>query len=418
MLYVSLLPLLKESPEPEPPDPGPPSPVSNANCYDFSSGDEVDVDSMAKLAAAVKSAPEGGRQVRVAPGKYAGGRLTLDRSGSRPVVIRPREGAKSVTIEAPTWTIAPGSSRIVIAGFQMTNPEITVNGSHHRITRCGMSDLDRFAIHLLAATDFRADHCDVTAFHSSSRRKAFVRLDGVSVGKKQCRDVLVDRNYIHHSTPAIGGNGSEFIGLHSSASSAWVDPGLVIDSNLFEDLSIPGEGELIGAKCSGIKFRFNTMLRTKNPYINAPRMAENMEMRSNWFEGTTSEPVHIFGRGLLIGNRFMGALKCWIAPGDFYWRGKVDVGYVASDGSRAIGNRMGSGYIQVGGYWSTRKAKVPARKTNLWGNTRDAGGDAYQLLDGRHVETTFRKDDEPYKPAVKLTPADVGLAAPDPLCRL
>jgi hypothetical protein len=30
--------------------------------------------------------------------------------------------------------------------------------------------------------------------------------------------------------------------------------------------------------------------------------------------------------------------------------------------------------------------------------------------------TTFNEDNEPYVPATKLTPADVGLNAPDPLC--
>ena len=377
---------------------------------------------MAELAAAVNGAPASGRQVLVAAGTYSGGMITLNRSGRAPVVVRPKDGP--VTINGARWTLAAGSSRIVLAGLHFSDPLITVNGSNHRVTRCQVRRMGHFSFHLFTATDCRFDHCDVSDSISSKAKKAFVRLDGISVGKGACRRVLVDRNYIHHSTPAEGGPGSEIIGLHSGSNSAGgPSAGLVIECNLFEEVSLPGDGELIGAKCPGIIFRGNTMLKTGNPYVNAPRTAPGLEVRSNWFEGTKSIPLNVFARdGLVIGNRFMGALDCVVGAGNYYWadtgwQDRIKAGYPAADGRRVIGNRMGSGHIIVGGFWSgVKPPAVPARDVNLWGNTRDAGGDAHELLPDRQVGTTFKRDNEPFEPAVKLTPKDVGMSAPDPLC--
>jgi hypothetical protein len=80
--------------------------------------------------------------------------------------------------------------------------------------------------------------------------------------------------------------------------------------------------------------------------------------------------------------------------------------YHASTRGRYIGNTASS--IIVGATFGA-VAAVNATNNNLHNNTANI---VIQYATG----TTFNIDNEAFTPAVKLTPADVGLAAPDPLC--
>jgi hypothetical protein len=403
------------------------APLSNANCFLETGTDTVVIGSGSgnigtALANAVAAAPPG-RNILIAAGTYTGGTVNLSGSGTaaNPIVIRPQSGIGTVTINSPVWTLPAGSSRLVISKLHFNNPSIRINGSHHRVTRCRLRQINSHSFTILAATDTRIDHCDVSDIVSNTTTKSFVRLNHTTTGSGALQRVLVDYNYCHDSNPAAGVNGSDFIGLSSSSGgAAEADPELVIDHNLFENINITGDAELLGAKCSGIVFRFNTLLNTGNEcYLNAPRQGLGFECRSNWFEGcVNNSPLHVWhDDGLVIGNRFIGGLNFWVAAGTKYGgiTAPVVEGYGASRDGRIIGNRMGSGRIQVGGYWSGDPT-VPALNNNLHGNTRDAGGDAHQLIAGRHSGTTFNADNEPFVAAVKLAASDVGLAAPDPLC--
>ena len=78
---------------------------------------------------------------------------------------------------------------------------------------------------------------------------------------------------------------------------------------------------------------------------------------------------------------------------------------------------MGTGHIQVGQVeFIVEQIDFAAQNTNLWANTRDGGGNAYTLDGTWQTGTTFNDPSLAFVAAVKLTAADVGMAAPDPLC--
>lgn len=397
-----------------------PDPI--ANCYVIGATTDP-VASMAALQTAINGA-DPGDNIAIAAGTYNGGTFTFSPSGTEanPIVVRPAGARGSVTINNATWTLAPGSARIVFTNIFFNNLRINVNGQHHRITRCQIRNITRDCIFIQDATDTRIDHNDVSGYNDSVTAKGFVILQPNSIVNGTLRRVLIDYNYCHDVTPAVGDNGQDFIGCHGNAG-ANIMSGLVVDHNLFTNINLPGESELIGSKTAGIKFQFNTVINTgASCYIHGPRQSHSFEFRSNWFQGTRN-PV-AFARSddvLVIGNRFAGGLNLPICNGDFAWTGVVGNGYPAARRARVIGNRMGSGLIQVG-QTEFGSAAVAATQTNVvppglvGQNTRDSVGSPIQLIGGGHAGTTQNADPEAFVAAVQLAVADVGTGAADPLC--
>ena len=236
------------------------------------------------------------------------------------------------------------------------------------------------------------------------------------------------------------GNGNEPLSWFAQPQNMSLGPaGAVgtIDHCLFSNQAVRGESEFISLKSGGWKVSFCTF--DNIDFYSSFRTGDNGEIRSCWFERTKSPAFNIFGSNhLFIGNRFVGRLNVRIGPGDApsaqVAAGTVGLDAYAHSGScQIIGNRMGSGRLQIGGYWSVDPERPntfptsPALNNNLFENTRDVGGDAHSFDDGtladgdrRHAGTTFKDPGADsqfdYLPAVKLTDSDVGLAAPDPLC--
>jgi hypothetical protein len=233
------------------------------------------------------------------------------------------------------------------------------------------------------------------------------------------RRILIDYCYIHDITPWHGENGQELI-------RSWGDPSIialgpaglvvVVDHCLFKNISVPGEGEVISFKSGGWTVRFSTFEDVRM-YLQF-RQADNGEVRSCWFENMGgSAAFNGWGRNhLIIGNRFVGKLNMRAAPAGNAMAEEQIAGapgrYSRADGNRIIGNVMDAGAIEVGTYWPNSDPRNrPAINNNLWNNTG-----AVVLDPTWQTGTTFNEDNEPYVPATKLTPADVGLNAPDPLC--
>jgi hypothetical protein len=151
------------------------------------------------------------------------------------------------------------------------------------------------------------------------------------------------------------------------------------------------------------------------------------EIRSCWFDPSMHcDCLQVWGRDhLIIGNRFVGALNMRVGAGNTEFP-PFGGGYSRAEDCLIVGNRMDSGQIQVGDYWNSDTnppVSLPANNNVLEANTRDAGGAAAQLLTTVHTLTAAQTNTtvnsttaEPYTPAVKLTSANVGLNAPDPLC--
>jgi hypothetical protein len=205
---------------------------------------------------------------------------------------------------------------------------------------------------------------------------------------------------------------------------------VVLDHCLFQNVVWSGTSEIFVVKMGGYKIRFCTFLDVPSDYLQF-RGPGNCEIRSCWFEN--AREIHCFGPNhLVIGNRFTGGINCWATVGNASFAdimadfGNLGARYAPTTDSRFIGNRFGSGNLRVGDYWNIDTnpgASVPASNNLLEANTRDSGGNAHVLLASRYavspaqINTTINATTaEPYVPAVKLSAADVGLNAPDPLC--
>lgn len=393
------------------------SPLSN--CFIVGGQDTVEVSSMAALESAVNAASPG-RQILIAPGTYSGGNLDFTGNGTEanPIVIRPRDGLGTVTINTARWALTSSSSRLVFTQLFHNGALIEIFGLHQRISRCQFRQIDVSAIPVRAAVGTRIDHCDFSDYIGTNNKKC-IQFEPDGFGDGTNAPTLIDYNYFHDITPSVGGNGNEIIGWNAAGGSN-MDLGPagaigVVDHCLFKNIDIPDEGEFISLKAGGWRVSFCTF-EIMGHYLQ-PRTGNNCEFRSNWFEAMPSHCLNIWGDDhLVIGNRFVGNLNMRIGSGnatsDELIAGTVSVNsYACSRNGRFIGNVMGTGAILVGGYWSGDDNDEPAQDNNLYENTGTV-----PLVPDKETGTTFNVDNEPYTPAVKLTPADVGLSAPDPLC--
>lgn len=383
--------------------------------YQESNADTVQVGSMPALEAAINAAPPG-RNILLQPGTYAGGTLNLTPSGAdgNPVVVRPRDGYGSVTLTAPTWTI--GGQRLVLSKLQMTNPRLTFTngGQFARVTRCKISDIGRGSLTIATFKNFRADRCDVSDYRSNTNQKHFVLLNNGAVGSGALQNVVIDRNHCYGIAPATGVGAMELIGLTAStAGAAAAFSGFWVERNLFVDISLTSEGELVGSKTSGVVFWRNTVTNGGALYLNCPRQGQRFEVLENWFEDVPTNFVRLFStESRAIGNRFVGTGRILVCPGDFEYAGTNGNGYARTLRCQVVGNSMGAaGTIRVG---DTRASTSPltAKNNNFFGNTVTGGGDPITFIAGKHEGSTFVNPGIAYEPAVKLTTADVGPLAP------
>ena len=408
----------------------PPPPSGLAMCFVESGADTVVVGSAAALASAVNNAPPG-RHILVAPGTYAGGTQTLHANGTatHPVVVRPQQGPGTVTFNDATWNIT--GDRLILSKLYFNNAglEPRDGAAFTRITRCRFRDIGRVCVRLFAATDTRIDHCDFSDFRSSTSQKGCCQMRHTQIGDGSCKRVLFDCNYVHDSMPGTGANGSEPIGASSSSGGAYnSNPELIVDHCLFTNFRIPSEGEIIGAKFVGAKVRFCTFLDVPSMYFNCPRNGHDWEVRSCWFEGGRNPTLQVMSdNGLIIGNRFFGGENLALFAGtrtrtETLAQGSQGGGnYDTCRGARVIGNVLGTGQIQVGSYWNNETPTVRAQSNLLAANIRNGGaattGNGVNLIfeTGTTVQSAVPAGFD-FIPAVKLTPADVGLEAPDPMC--
>lgn len=398
-------------------------------CYAEGDSDIVEVNSMAALAAAINAAPPG-RNILIAPGTYTGGTYTFNPSGieNNPVVVRPRDGIGTVTINSPVWTLS--GSRFVLSALYFNNPRISLdNGaSFNRITRCRFRQINGLAVTIYAATDTRIDHCDASDYLSNNNLKAFVRFWHTQVGNGTLQRVLIDHCYVHDIRPAQGVNGSEPVGLQASSGGAlFKAPGITIDHCLFKNVTVPNEGELLGLKCGGWKIQYCTFEDNNDMYLNMPRQGFDMECRSCWFEGGKNPTLQVRSDNpKVIGNRFVGSQNLEISAGNYTWDDIIALGkppsiaYSVARDARVIGNVLDTGTIRVGDFWSNLEATKPVTGCVLEANIRSgapattSNGVVFIAQTGTTISPTAGEE---YTPAVKLAPADVGLLAADPKCQ-
>jgi hypothetical protein len=219
--------------------------------------------------------------------------------------------------------------------------------------------------------------------------------------------------------------------MTSSASGAlFKNAGIVIDHLLMRNVGpIPGEGELLGLKSGGWVIQYSTFENNHSSmYINLPRQGFDMTVRSCWFEGPKSDTLRVGSdNALIIGNRFVGGQIIGVMAGTHTWSEIIALGsppanaYSAARWARIIGNVLDTGTIQVGRQVGSLTMNHPASGAVLQANTRN-GAPATTSNGVIYVDQTDTTISaltaESFTPAVKLTPADVGLFAPDPACEV
>jgi hypothetical protein len=392
-----------------------------ANCFVESGADTVVVASMPALETAINAAPPG-RNILIAPGTYTGGARTFNRNGTKanPIVVRPQNGLGTVTINGANWTIANTASWLVFSKLHFQGGIITLFGDHNRITRCRFRDNNAWAIRTETVRDCRIDHCDFT---TAAQQALHIRPSGFANGTSA--RLLIDYCYFHDMNPSISTITN--FAIVPDATSLPSGETIILDHCLFENIN-SGDDEIVYFKIGGTVMRFCTFINCADDYIQF-RTGAHFEVRSCWFEGM--DDMRAWSENnLVIGNRFIGAINCWVPCGNGSWEDQQSgaVGperYEPATNSKFIGNRFGSGHLQLGGYWPLNNtippAFLPASNVLLEANIRDGGGSAHEFIDtfvspGQINTRVNASSSEPFTPAVKLTAADVGLNAPDPLC--
>jgi Chondroitinase B len=407
---------------------------AQANCFVESGADTVVVSSMSALQTAVNAASPGDN-ILIAPGTYNGGTLTFNRDGTEanPIVIRPQSGLGTVTINNARWTFANTSSWLVLSKLHHNGARITFMGDHNRITRHRFRDINTDAIiinddSLGGARNCRIDHCEFSDFTFASGTGPAIRIRPTPFANGQAERILIDYCYFHDDT-----QDSAVINTFVPTPPTTVDlprgSTIIMDHCLFDN--IDRSGEYIVLKIGGWITRFCTF-DNMNGYLQPRSGASNCEFRSNWFEGASHEVAKCWADNhLWIGNRFVGDIDLWVACGNASWEDLKDGtapldSYNPATNCEFIGNRFGSGHLRLGVFWSGctaggQVADLPADNNLLAANTRDSGGAAHEevttCLATSHTNTTISgTTEESFVPAVKLTAADVGLNAADPLC--
>jgi hypothetical protein len=376
------------------------------------SGSTTEVASISALISAVNSASAGDR-ILLAPGTYSGGTQTITSSNGiagSPVVLEPRDGYGTVTINSPLWTLN-NSRYVVIRGFYFNNAQIIPDGGCEftRIMGNRFRQIGRKTIYLKASRYTRVDHNDVSEY-TSGTRGGFVTYDQPTLVNNANRDVLVDYNYIHDINPSSVPNGSSILGIEGATNVSQKQPGFTVDKNLFHNISLPGEGELFGAKFSGwVVSRCTFTDNVTSIYLNAARFGGYWSIESCWFEDNRTRFLNVIGLDQVVkGCRFEGTNKMCIGDGTYDWPPELPGNRPRANGTQLVGN-TGSldGFIEVGRDIFSGNGTLEAIDTNLWANISDQGGNAHTIVNSP-INTTFTNPSISYSAAVKLTTADVG----------
>ncbi|MEM7021229.1 MAG: LamG-like jellyroll fold domain-containing protein [Pseudomonadota bacterium] len=391
-----------------------------ASCYIRSDADTVVVSSGAQLVQAV-AAGAPGRNILLRSGSYSG---TLNLSGpggvaGNPLVIRPENGQQSFTANNNIWNIE--SPFTVIEGINMDGGILRVNTDNIRLTRIRFRDNNsNYFVEVVKGLDCRIDHCDFSDRLPNTGTRREIRIDTDGIRNGVIKRVLIDYCYFHDIVLSNGSNGHEII-TPGHAGGTFFDPEITIDHCLFENIDIPGEGELYTGKVSGTKIQFCTFDRVPRLRLTAGRTGHFHEVRSCWFtDDLKTQYLDVHGRGhLIVGNRFEGNTSMRIHAGNISYAEQAalpSVGgqYCAALDVLAVGNKFtGTGKLIVGGSYSSVSITDNAMNTRVEATEPASAVDLSTNEDNTVISPTTTTS---FVPAVKLTPSDVGLNVPDPLC--
>ena len=242
--------------------------------------------SIQQLAATIATAMPGDT-ITLAAGRYTGGTIKVNRSGTAEAPIRITAASIGGTeISGSTTFDLADSSHVIIEGFIFTgeaglNLPPTANAA--RITRNTFGNKSGHVLSF-SGDDTEVDH---NTFQNKTSAGVYLQVNGPG-----SRD-MAKRAHIHHNYffnhQFKGDNGGESIRLGLSGRQHG-DARAVVEYNLFEKAD--GDSEALGVKSSNNTIRYNTFLNSRG----------TLSLRHGW--GTTVDSnIIIGGKG---GIRFFG----------------------------------------------------------------------------------------------------------------
>ncbi len=247
----------------------------------------VSVSSISTLSTAIANAVPGD-SIKLAAGKYSGGTIRINRSGTaaKPITIS-AASVGAVEIAGSTKLDLTGASHVVVEGFVFTsNADLTVpvGATANRITRNVFSSDKGGAYLTVAADDTEVDH---NTFQNKTTAGVFLQVNGAGA-HDMAKRVHVHHNYFYNHQ-FKGANGGESIRFGLSGRQHGDAQGL-IEYNLFEKAD--GDSEALSVKSSNNVVRYNTLLNSRG----------TISLRHGW--GTRVEGNFVIGGH--SGIRFFG----------------------------------------------------------------------------------------------------------------
>lgn len=378
-------------------------------CY-ATEGQSVAVKNDAEFRDALGKA-EPGQRITLAAGVYKGEyTYNTNATADKPVIIRPEKDA----VVTFTGTVHLNGNYGVLKKMRFARGTLFVNGSHNRVSRNFFTGVSGNTITMDGNHSYnRIDHNEFNTFTGAAIEMS---AGGNALNHTHIR---IDHNYFTNHT--VNGNSESVARMLTDAFS---DSYLIYDHNLFDHvLNHRGdEGEIVSAKTGRVYMIANTVVNSEFGYLSL-RETNRSVVEGNYLEGAG---IYVMGDDHIVrGNKVIGAnisvragngtmsdpqigcnnadkyhLTALLPPA----KGCKSM-HAAARGTQVYNN---IGRIIVGEHY--KESTVKARNTKLRNNasaaTRVAG-----FEEGTHEETGT-----PVNHAVKLTPADVGLLAPDQAC--
>lgn len=391
------------------------------------------VDTVGELDAALDTGgAAAGHHILVGPGTYTNLNVTIPaaRSGlkRRPIVVRPQNGVGTATLANPTITFN-GPRWIVFDGFNMTSPTFNFGDDTTRYIRCTRNTVDTVNGDVFNAQGMfcRFDHNDMSDMQTTAQTHFFKIVP--AVGSARCHYNLADHNYLH-DTISIGNNAHEVFTLGTATPHHNVFVAFTLYRNLLDNTG--AEGEIISTKSKGNIYIGNTNIdQLQRPYPTyIGRHGPQTWIESEWMEdlGTNTAQVNagsgariIGGDNVVIGCHVLrAAIRLWMgdvteaayAAGADTNDPAIAGGYPACHNCLIIGCTRaadGKSWIIIG-----HSAQL-ANTVDVTDTEIDETPDIIHNAANTNGITTSPTARIPFTPAVRLTTANVGPAAADPL---
>jgi hypothetical protein len=200
--------------------------------------------------------------------------ITRDGTADRPITIRAASALGAVLRSS----FEIHADHVTLAGVEVINAQVVLDGTASRLTRSRLRDLDGIAVLVSGGTRPRVDHNELVGMKGR----------GISVNASQgVRNPRIDRNFLHDWVGPLNENVHEGVQLGMSQDDSNVSLFATLEYNLFRNVGV--DQETVSVKSSNNTVRFNTLLSSRNI---TNRHGEDNVYTANWFEASEGINIH------------------------------------------------------------------------------------------------------------------------------